>query len=69
MRSMLIGGYVVVALIFAVYGNWWGDYAYKGFFYNAGRALVWPVQVIPGLGELLGIIVTLAIVGFILLRK
>lgn len=69
MRSKFIGVYAAIALIFAIYGNWWGDYAYKGFLYNAGRALVWPVQVIPGLGELLGVILTLAIVGFILLRK
>ena len=34
--------YLVIGLLFAIYGNFWGDYDYKGFAYNLGRGLVWP---------------------------
>ena len=34
--------YVLLIFAFAIYGNWWGDFAYKGFAFNFGRALIWP---------------------------
>ncbi|MFL3627291.1 hypothetical protein ABFU27_17245 [Xanthomonas campestris pv. raphani] len=43
----LYGASVVVAAI--CFANW-GQYAYKGFAYNLGRALVWPAIVFPSFG-------------------
>lgn len=69
MRKVFIWGYVIIAFAFAIYGNWWGDYAFRGFAYNLGRAILWPIDVIPGLGTLVSIVAVLAIVGFVLARK
>lgn len=53
----LVGLYLFIAFIVAVYGNWWGDYAFRGFAWNFGRALVWPVIMFPSLGQIIGGIV------------
>ena len=35
--------YLLIALLVGVYMGLWGLYAYKGFAYNMGRALAWPL--------------------------
>lgn len=59
--------YLVVGLLFAIYGNFWGDYDYKGFAYNLGRGLVWPTIIFPSLGKVIGGIIIIAFVGYIAL--
>ncbi|RDZ27471.1 hypothetical protein [Lysobacter silvisoli] len=65
MGRVVLGVYVVLIFVFAIYGNWWGDYAYKGFAFNFGRALIWPVIIIPGLGKAIGMLVLLGVIGFL----
>jgi hypothetical protein len=69
MRKVFIWGYVIIAFAFAIYGNWWGDHAHRSFAYNLGLAIVWPIDVIPGLGTLVSIVAVLGILGFVLTRK
>ena len=56
-------GYAILIVVFAIYGTWWGDYAFKGFWFNFGRAMIWPVIVLPGLGKLIGAALLLGFVG------
>lgn len=69
MARIAIGVYVILIFVFALYGNWWGDYAFKGLAYNFGRALFWPAILIPGLGKALGVLVLLGFVGFLTLGR
>ena len=61
--------YVALIAVFAIYGTMWGDYAFRGFGYNLGRALIWPTILFPSLGKLLGGIVLLAVIAALTLRK
>jgi hypothetical protein len=65
MGRIVFGVYVALIFVFAIYGNWWGDYAYKGFMYNLGRSLIWPAILIPGLGKAIGGLVLLGVIGFL----
>ena len=56
-------GYAILIVVFAIYGTLWGDYAFKGFWFNFGRAMIWPVIVLPGLGKLIGAARLLGFVG------
>lgn len=69
MGRVVLGLYGLLIVVFAVYGNWWGDYANKGFAYNLGRALFWPVIIIPGLGKIIGGVVLIAVILFVLSRR
>jgi hypothetical protein len=69
MRNKFIGAYAVIGLLFALYGTWWGDYAFKGFMYNVGRAIVWPAQIFPQIGALMTIIIVVGVVILLSLRK
>ena len=44
MKGTLIGGYLLIAFLSGMWMWVWGDYEYKGFAYNMGRALVWPAS-------------------------
>jgi len=61
--------YFIIAIIFAFYGNWWGDDAYRGFAYNLGKSIVWPAIVFPSLGKILGGVVLLGVLGLVLASK
>lgn len=69
MGRVVAGLYVFLIFVFAIYGNWWGDYAYKGLAYNFGRALIWPVIIFPKLGKVVGGIVLLCVIGFLVLKR
>lgn len=60
--QVLWTGYLLIAGIFAIYGNIWGETHYRSFAYNVGRALVWPVILVPALGKIIGAIVLVAVV-------
>ncbi|MCC4598236.1 hypothetical protein NRY95_02615 [Xanthomonas campestris pv. phormiicola] len=66
----LVGIYGATVLIAAICFDIWGQYAYKGFFYNLGQALVWPAVVFPSFGKLLsGVIWLLVILSVLSLRS
>lgn len=69
MGRKILGVYLLLVCVFALYGNWWGDYAYRGFGYNLGRALIWPAIVVPGLGNVIGGVVLLLVIGWLILFK
>lgn len=69
MVRIVVGFYVVMIFIFAIYGNWWGDYAYRGFGYNLGQALIWPAILIPGLGKAIGALLLLGFIGFFVVGR
>ena len=61
--------YVALIFVFAIYGTWFGDYAFKGFAANLGRALFWPGILFPSLGKALGAVVLLAFIGWLTFFK
>lgn len=60
---IIITVYVVIAILFGIYGSLFGDYDYRGFMYNLGRGLVWPTIIFPSLGKIIGGIILLAVIG------
>ncbi len=69
MGRVLITIYALLVIAFAIYGNWWGDFAYRGFAHNLGRALIWPTIIFPGLGKIVGAILIIGIVGLFALKR
>lgn len=63
----LVGLYGTTVLIAAIYFGIWGDYAYKGFFNNLGRAVVWPAIAFPSFGSLLTGLIWVVVIGGLLL--
>ena len=63
-----VGIYVALIFVFAIYGNLWGDYAYKSFAYNFGRSLFWPGIIFPSLGKALGAVVLVAVIALLVRR-
>ena len=61
--------YLGIALLFAIYESFWGPESYKGFFFNLGKSLIWPVILIPGLGKVIGAILLLIIIVAILIFR
>jgi hypothetical protein len=63
--------YLLIGLLVGIYDWQWGDYAYKGFFYNFGMGLVWPIH-LPLVGPILkfifGAIILLALIAFLLAK-
>lgn len=57
----VIGLYGATVLIAMIYFNFWGQYAFKGFAYNLGRAVLWPTVAFPSFGALLGALVLIAV--------
>lgn len=66
-KSLLIGCYVVIALMVGIYGDIWGTYAYKGFAYNLGRGFFWPVLLVPSLGHVIAAVIIIAILSLIVI--
>ena len=57
----LIGLYGATVLIAMICFNFWGQYAFKGFAYNLGRAVLWPTVAFPSFGALLGGLVLIVV--------
>lgn len=62
LKQTLIGGYLIIAVLFAIYHANWGPMAFKGFAYNLGKCLFWPGLIFPSLN---GVLTTLIIVAFV----
>jgi hypothetical protein len=63
----IIGLYAVIGFFFAVYEHFWGAYSYKSFAYNLGQGVVWPAVMFPVVGQIIGGVLTLVIIGAIAL--
>lgn len=61
--------YVALIGVFALYGTWFGDSAYRSFAYHLGRAFVWPTILFPSLGAALGGLAIIAFVGWLTILK
>ena len=64
-KQKIIISYCSIALLFALYGWLFGAEKYRGFFYNAGKALVWPTIIFPSLGAFIGGIIMVLVIVFI----
>lgn len=69
-KPILISVYVAIAVLTGIYGSIWGQYDYKGFAYNLGRGLIWPVVMFPSLGQIIsGILIFAFVVGIMMFGK
>ncbi len=69
-KQTAIAVYFAIALLFAIYGTFWGANAYRGFAYNLGGALFWPTILFPALGHALGgLLIVVGIVAILILVK
>lgn len=66
-KALLIGLYVVLAILTGIYGSIWGDYDYKGLMYNLGRGAVWPVVWFPSFGKVVTGVLIFGFVAYITL--
>lgn len=62
----LVGIYATTVIVAALCFSMWGQFAYKGFAYNLGRAFVWPAVVFPSFGSFLSGIIWLVVIVAIL---
>ena len=65
----VIGLYGATVLIAVICFNFWGQYAFRGFAYNLGLAVVWPAVVFPSFGALLGGLFCLVVIVALLTLK
>lgn len=66
-KPLLIGGYIVIAILTGIYGSIWGYYDYKGLAYNLGRGLIWPAVWFPSVGKVITGIIIFGFVAYITL--
>lgn len=66
-KQLLIGTYLGIAVLFTFYNWLWGAEHYRGFFYNFGKSLAWPFQIFSVLGEIVGTIFMVVLIGAVLL--
>lgn len=62
-KQRLIGAYLVIAIGFTIYNWLWGVEHYRGFFFNFGKSLTWPFQIFPVLGDIVGMIFIVVLIG------
>lgn len=67
--KFFLGLYGTSVLIALIYLNIWGQYAYKGFAYNLGRGLFWPLFAFPVFGQIVGGLVLVVVLGLVLSRR
>lgn len=68
-KSWLIRGYLIIALLFAIYQHFWGQYSYKSFAYNLGQGVMWPAVMFPSVGKFIGGVIILLIIGGLVFRS
>ncbi|WP_219118636.1 hypothetical protein [Janthinobacterium sp. UMAB-56] len=62
LKQKIISAYCSIAVLFGLYGWMFGQFKYRGLFYNLGRGLVWPVTIFPALGQIIGAVIIVAVV-------
>lgn len=68
-KQILIVTYLVIGVIFAMYGWIFGDYSHKGFFYNFGHGIIWPAIIFPSLGKAIGVIIIFLFIAYVSLTR
>lgn len=63
---VLIAGYFLVALLYAVYAHFWGPEPFRSFAFHLGQGVLWPVAMFPSLGPIVAGIVVLIFVVVLL---
>lgn len=66
LKAKILSAYFAIGLLYAVYAWIWGPNAFRGFFYNLGGGLIWPLMLFPGLGKIVGAIVLVIFIGAVL---
>ena len=67
LKKKIFLAYFSIAFLFSIYGWLFGAFKYRGFFYNLGKGIVWPVTIFPALGEIIGAIIIVAVVVAVLI--
>jgi hypothetical protein len=62
LKQKFFSSYFAIGLVVALYQWMAGPMHYRGFFYNLGRGIVWPVILFPVLGKIIGAMIILAVV-------
>lgn len=65
-KQAAIAIYLAIAVAFAIYGTFWGAFAFRGFMYNLGRSLIWPAIMFPAVGQAITAVVILVVVAAVL---
>lgn len=65
-KQLIFSVYFFIALLFSIYGTFWGESAYRGFFFNLGLSIVWPAIMFPALGKAIGAVLLVAVIGLVL---
>lgn len=60
---VLIVGYFLIGLLYAVYAHFWGPDPFRTFAFHVGQGLLWPVAFFPGLGKVIAGIVIVAVIA------
>lgn len=68
-KHKIITGYLIIALLFGMYGTFFGEHSQRGFFFNIGKGLVWPAIMFPSLGLAFGSIIMVGVVILVLIIK
>ena len=63
LKHILLLGYVLIGLGYAIYAANWGEEAFRGFAFNLGKGTVWPLVIFPGLGKIVGAFILLIVIG------
>lgn len=54
MKQGLIGGYLAIAFVFSIFMWLFGEHSYRGYPYNMGKAIVWPISIFKSYPEIDG---------------
>lgn len=54
MKQGLIGGYLAIAFVCSIFMWLFGEHSYRGYPYNMGKAIVWPISIFKSYPEIDG---------------
>jgi hypothetical protein len=63
---ILIAGYFLIGLLYAVYAHFWGPEPFRSFAFHLGQGVLWPVALFPSLGPVIAGIVVLIFVAVLM---
>lgn len=61
-KQTLIGLYLVIGLLVALYQTFFG-HDHHGFFYHLGMGLVWPAVIFPGVGKIIALVLIVGLIA------
>jgi hypothetical protein len=65
LKQKFFSSYFAIGVVVALYQWVVGPTAYRGFFYNLGRGIIWPAILFPVIGKIIGAIVIVAVVTYL----